>query len=48
MEIDVKQMIREQIEKEKLGDSNDCLVSKSEARTILQEKYNINPDYIYR
>ena len=47
MEIDVKQMIREQIEKEKLGDSNDCLVSKSEARTILQEKYNINPDYIY-
>ena len=46
IEIDLKEMLREQIKQEQLGDTNDCLVSKEEARTILQEKYNLNPDYI--
>ena len=46
MDIDLKEMLREQINQEKLGDTNDCLVSEEEARIILTEKYNINPDYI--
>ena len=28
------------------GKTNECLVSIDEAKTILQEKYKINPDYI--
>ena len=39
-------MLREKINEEKLGETNDCLVSEEEARTILQEKYNIDPNYI--
>ena len=45
IDIDIKEIIKDQL-KENLEESNDCLVSKEEARTILQEKYNINPDYI--
>ena len=32
--------------KEKLGETNECLVSVEEARKILQERYNINPEYV--
>ena len=46
MEIDIKELLLEQIEQEKLGRSNECMISESEARIILKEKYNINPDYI--
>ena len=44
--VDLKEMLREKINEEKLGETNDCLVSEEEARTILQEKYNIDPNYI--
>lgn len=46
MNVNLKETLREINQKEKLGDSNDCLISESEARIILKEKYNINPDYI--
>ena len=46
MKVNLKEALREANQKEKLKDSNDCLVSESEARIILKEKYNINPDYI--
>ena len=44
--IDLKQVIKEQTEELKIGETNECLVTEEEARTILQEKYNINPNYI--
>ena len=44
--LDLKEMLREKFDEEKLGDTNDCLVSEEEARVILQEKYNIDPNYI--
>ena len=46
IDIDIKEIIKKEMQKENLEDSNDCLVSKEEARIILQEKYNLNPDYI--
>ena len=46
MNVNLKETLKEINQKEKLGDSNDCLISESEARIILKEKYNINPDYI--
>ena len=46
MNINLKEILREINQQEKLGDPNDCLVSESEARIILKEKYNINPDYL--
>ena len=46
MEINIQDLLLEQKEKEKLKETNECLISKAEARIILKEKYNINPDYI--
>jgi len=46
MDIDLKEMLREQINQEKLGDTNECLVSEEEAKIILKEKYKLNPDNI--
>ena len=46
IDIDLKEMIREHLNQEKLEDSNDCLVSIDEAEIILKEKYKINPNYI--
>ena len=44
----MKDIIKEQSKQEKFASEteNDCLVSESEAYTILKEKYNLNPDYI--
>ena len=44
----VKGILKEQSYEEKLASEteNDCLVSESEAYTILKEKYNLNADYI--
>ena len=44
MDIDLKEMLREQINQEKLGDTNECLVSEEETKIILKEKYKLNPD----
>ena len=46
IDINLKEMMKEQMEDLKLGDTNECLVTEDEARTILQEKYNIDPNYI--
>ena len=46
IDIDIKEIIKKELQSKNLEDSNDCLVTKEEARIILQEKYNINPDYI--
>ena len=46
IDINLKEMMKEQMEDLKLGETNECLVTEDEARTILQEKYNIEPNYI--
>ena len=46
--IDYKEMLSEHKEQSAFSEEtkNKCLVSESEAYTILKEKYNLNPDYI--
>ena len=46
IDIDLKEMTREHLEQLKLGNTDECLVSIDEAKKILKEKYNINPNYI--
>ena len=46
IDIDLKEMTREHLEQLKLGNTDECLVSIEEAKKILKEKYNINPNYI--
>ena len=44
MEYNIKDLLNDS--KKKLGETNECLVSVEEARKILQERYNINPEYV--
>ena len=46
IDVNIKELLQEQLKEEELLETDDCLVSISEARTILKEKYNLNPDYI--
>ena len=46
MEVDIKEFSNK-VNNDNLGDSNECLISEDQAKIILKEKYNINPDYIY-
>ena len=45
MDVDIKELFNN-INNDNLRDDNECLISKDEAKIILKEKYNINPDYI--
>ena len=46
--LEMNDILKEQKKDEKFSSEteNSCLVSESEAYTILKEKYNLNPDYI--
>ena len=45
MNVDLRELSNNN-NKDNLNESNDCLISEDEAKIILKEKYNINPDYI--
>ena len=45
MDVNIKELFNN-INNDNLRDDNECLISKDEAKIILKEKYNINPDYI--
>jgi len=45
MDVDIKELYNN-VNKKNLGNGNECLISEDEAKIILKEKYNINPDYI--
>ena len=45
MDVNIKELFSK-ANNDNLGDDNECLISEDEAKIILKEKYNINPDYI--